>query len=157
MPSGVTVVDGDLLEQLDVDAIVNAWNRNLFPATRFTISGVSRAILLRAGPDPFRELRRNGPMPVGDAVVTDAGRLPVRAIIHVAGINHRHRSSPAAVRRCVTSAVAAARRHGLTSAAFPLLGAGNGRLDPQVVLDVMSDALADIDNGIDCRIVRYRR
>ncbi len=47
--------------------------------------GVSGAIKRRAGYEPFRELARHGPITLGDAVQTVAGRLPFRAIIHVAG------------------------------------------------------------------------
>ena len=82
----VRVVEGDLLEQ-SVDAIVNAWNRNIIPWWLLLPQGVSGAIKRRAGTQPFRELARVGPMPLGSAVVTSAGKLPYRAIIHVAGIN----------------------------------------------------------------------
>jgi O-acetyl-ADP-ribose deacetylase len=53
------VRDGDLLDQ-DVDAIVNPWNRNLFPWWLLLPQGVSGAIKRRAGLGPFRELRRYG-------------------------------------------------------------------------------------------------
>ena len=82
----IQVVDGDLLDQ-DVDVIVNAWNRNIIPWWLLLPQGVSRAIKRRAGRAPFRELARKGPMPLGSAVLTTAGRLPHKAIIHVAGIN----------------------------------------------------------------------
>jgi O-acetyl-ADP-ribose deacetylase (regulator of RNase III) len=49
-------------------------------------SGVSGAIQKRAGTAPFRELGRHGLLPLGGAVLTGAGRLPHKAIIHVAGI-----------------------------------------------------------------------
>ncbi len=74
-----------LLEQ-DVDAIVNAWNRNLFPWWLLLPQGVSGAIKRRGGLAPFRELRRYGVLPLGGAVLTSAGRLPFQGIIHVAGI-----------------------------------------------------------------------
>ena len=86
------VTEGDLLDQ-DVDVIVNAWNRNIIPWWLLLPQGVSGAITRRAGYEPFRELARKGPIPLGAAVVTGAGRLPFRAIIHVAGINLFWRSS----------------------------------------------------------------
>ena len=67
--------------------IVNAWNRNLVPWWLLLPQGVSRAIKRRAGTAPFKELRRSGLIPLGNAVRTSAGRLPYKGIIHVAGIN----------------------------------------------------------------------
>lgn len=72
-------VVGDLLVQ-DVDAIVNAWNRNVIPWWLLLLQGVSGAIKRRAGVQPFRELTRVGPMPLGTAAVTGAGRLPYAAL-----------------------------------------------------------------------------
>src|SRR5437867_3786349 len=80
------LVDGDLLDQ-DVEVIVNAWNRNLIPWWLLLPQGVSRAIKRRGGREPFREVNRKGLIPLGGAVETGAGRLPFKAIIHVAGIN----------------------------------------------------------------------
>src|SRR5581483_4351204 len=101
------VVDGDLLDQ-DVAVIVNAWNRNLIPWWLLLPQGVSGAIKRHAGKEPFRELSRTGLIPLGGAVETGAGRLPYKAIIHVAGINLLWRSSEWSVRQSVRSALALA-------------------------------------------------
>jgi O-acetyl-ADP-ribose deacetylase (regulator of RNase III) len=82
----VKVVQGDLLDQ-DVDVIVNAWNRNVIPWWLLLPQGVSGAIKRRGGTGPFKELAKHGSIPLGGAVLTSAGRLPFKAIIHVAGIN----------------------------------------------------------------------
>ena len=107
----VRVVEGDLLEQR-VDAIVNAWNRNLIPWWLLLPQGVSGAIKRRAGLQPFRELARVGPMPLGSAVVTSAGRLPYQAIIHVAGINMLWRASEQSIRDSVANALTRVRERG---------------------------------------------
>src|SRR3954454_20024433 len=86
------VVEGDLLDQ-PVDSIVNAWNRNIIPWWLLLPQGVSGAIKRRGGLQPFREVGRHGPIPLGHAVLTSAGRLPFRGIIHVAGINGLWRAS----------------------------------------------------------------
>ncbi|WP_434301474.1 macro domain-containing protein [Corallococcus exiguus] len=88
----VQLVEGDLLDQ-PVDAIVNAWNRNIIPWWLLLPQGVSGAIKRRGGTAPFREVARVGPMPLGSAVVTGAGRLPFKGIIHVAGIDMLWRAS----------------------------------------------------------------
>src|SRR5438477_7008535 len=101
------VVEGDLLDQ-DVEVIVNAWNRNIIPWWLLLPQGVSRAIKKRGGTAPFRELRRKGPIPLGGAVETGPGRLPFKAIIHVAGINMFWRSSEKSIRASVRNAIALA-------------------------------------------------
>jgi O-acetyl-ADP-ribose deacetylase len=61
--SNVRVCDGDLLNQ-DVDVIVNAWNRNIFPWWLLLPQGVSGAIKRYAGVAPFNELTKMGPIPL---------------------------------------------------------------------------------------------
>ena len=80
------VVEGGLLDQ-DVEAIADAWNRNLIPLWLLMPQGVLGAIKRRAGKEPFRELGRMGMIPLGAAVKTGAGRQPLKAIIYDAGIN----------------------------------------------------------------------
>ena len=107
----LNIVEGDLLDQ-PVEAIVNAWNRNILPWWLLLPQGVSGAIKRRAGIQPFRELARFGPIPLGGAVLTSAGRLPFRGIIHVAGINMLWRASERSVRSCVRSAMGLVLQHG---------------------------------------------
>jgi len=151
----VRVLDGDLLDQ-DVEAIVNAWNRNILPWWLLIPQGVSRAIKRRAGHAPFRELARMGTMPLGGAVATGAGHLPFRAIIHVAGISLLWRSSEKSVRQSVRSAISLARERSLRSLAFPLIGAGTGGASRDKVLEWMQDELSRLDFDGEVRIVRYR-
>jgi O-acetyl-ADP-ribose deacetylase len=150
------IVEGDLLEQR-VDAIVNAWNRNIIPWWLLLPQGVSGAIKKQGGLEPFRELARVGPMPLGSAVVTSAGRLPYRGIIHVAGINMLWRSSERSIRDSVTNALARAREHGFGSVAFPIIGAGSGGFDEDRALEVMVSTLETRDAELDVTVVRYWR
>ncbi len=144
----VRVVEGDLLDQR-VDAIVNAWNRNIVPWWLLVPQGVSGAIKRRAGFAPFREVSRHGPIPLGGAVLTGAGRLPHAGIIHVAGIDLTWRSSEGAIRASVRSALTVARASGFRSVAFPLVGAGTGGLSPERVLAVMQDELEQQSGAFD--------
>jgi O-acetyl-ADP-ribose deacetylase (regulator of RNase III) len=98
--AGFQIYEGDLLEQ-QVEVIVNPWNRNIFPWWLLIPQGVARAIRRRGGIAPFRELSGKGLIALGDAVVTTAGRLPFKAIIHVAGINLLWVSSEGAIRASV--------------------------------------------------------
>lgn len=152
----IQVLDGDLLDQ-DVGVIVNAWNRNIIPWWLLLPQGVSGAIKRRAGYEPFRELTRHGPIPLGGAVQTGAGRLPFRSIIHVAGISLLWRSSERAIRGCVRSALGIARQQGYRSIAFPLIGAGTGGCPAERVLEIMLDEAGQQEYGGEIRIVRFRR
>lgn len=154
LPMDVNVVTGDLLDQ-DVEVLVNAWNRNPFPWWLLWPQGVSRAIRRQAGLQPFRELARMPLIPLGGAVLTSAGRLPQRALIHVAGINLAWRASERSIRASVRSAIELAERHEFRSLAFPLLGAGSGGFSPERSLQVMREELAGLSAALDCRIVRY--
>lgn len=149
------LADGDLLEQ-DVEVIVNAWNRNLFPWWLLIPQGVSRAIKRCGGTAPFREVRRSGLIPLGGEVVTGAGRLRFRAIIHVAGIDLLWRSSERSVRASVRSAMAIARQQQFRSVAFPLIGAGSGGGSADQVQAWMLDELGSIEFDGQVVVVRHK-
>ncbi len=150
------LVEGDLLQQ-EVDVIVNAWNRNIIPWWLLLPQGVSGAIKRRAGLQPFRELGRKGILPLGSAVVTSAGRLPYRAIIHVAGINMFWRSSEQSIRQSVRSAMALVNSQGYRSVALPLIGAGSGGGKAAEVQEWMLDELSRIEFPGEVRLVRYKK
>ena len=148
------VVEGDLLEQ-PVDCIVNAWNRNIIPWWLLLPQGVSGAIKKRAGYAPFWQLGRLGPIPLGGAVITGAGRLAYKAIIHVAGIDMFWRGSERATRDSVKNALALAREKGFRSIAFPLIGAGTGGADAARVQAAMTDEAARCEFDGEMRIVLF--
>jgi hypothetical protein len=108
------LIHGDLLDQ-DVDVIVNAWNRNIIPWWLLLPQGVSGAIKRRGGTGPFKELRKHGSIPLGGAVLTSAGKLPFKAIVHAAGINMLWRASELSIRESVRNAMALAHEKGSTS------------------------------------------
>jgi O-acetyl-ADP-ribose deacetylase (regulator of RNase III) len=134
------IVAGDLLDQR-VEVIVNAWNRNVIPWWLLLPQGVSGAIKRRAGYAPFRELARHGPIPLGGAVLTGAGRLRYRGIIHVAGLNLLWRATPRSVADSARNALDLAARHGFASIAFPLIGAGTGGLGEKRVIDILHESI----------------
>ncbi|HEY5956797.1 MAG TPA: macro domain-containing protein [Polyangiaceae bacterium] len=148
------IVEGDLLDQ-DVDIIVNAWNRNLFPWWLLLPQGVSGAIKRRAGLGPFNELRRHGLLPLGGAVLTGPGRLPMRGIIHVAGIGLTWQASERSIRASARNAMALVVQHGFASVAFPVIGAGTGGINKAHAESIMLDELGTIQFGGDVTIVRF--
>ena len=146
---------GDLLDQ-PVDAIVNPWNRNLIPWWLLLPKGVSGAIKKKAGYRPFIELRRSGILPLGGAAVTSAGRLPFKAIIHVAGIGHDWRSSEKSIRGSVCSALKEAKLMGFKSIALPLIGAGTGGKSEDDVQRIIEEECLSSDYDGKTIIVRYK-
>lgn len=152
--TGVQVIHGDLLDQ-EVDAIVNPWNRNIIPWFLLIPHGVSGAIRKRAGTKPFRELGRAGPMRSGGAVLTSAGRLPHRAIVHVAGLTAWWTTNLDIVRACARSACSLAIEHGMRSVAFPLVGAGVGGLKPAQVQDALHAEIEPFAEQLPARIVIF--
>ena len=149
------IVHGDLLDQ-EVDVIVNAWNRNFIPWWLLLPQGVSGAIKKRGGYAPFRELAKHGRLPLGGAVMTSAGKLPFRAIIHVAGLNLLWRASERSIRLSVSGALALAAQEGFQSIAFPLIGAGTGGLAADQVLAWMQDEINDSDFLGKILVVRFK-
>lgn len=149
------IVDGDLLDQ-PVEVIVNAWNRNVVPWWLLIPQGVSGAIKRRGGYAPFRELARHGPIPLGQAARTGAGKLPFKAIIHVAGIDLTWRSSERSIRASVRSALAIAEREGFASIALPLIGAGTGGGSPAQVQAFLEDETKNNPYSGAVYIVRHR-
>ncbi|MCA9034665.1 MAG: macro domain-containing protein [Planctomycetaceae bacterium] len=152
----VTVVEGNIVNQ-PVEVIVNAWNRNIIPWWLLLPQGVSGTIKRAAGLAPFRELARLGPLPLGHAVETSAGRLPIRAIIHVAGINMFWRSTERSIRDSVRNAVLLAADRKYRSMAIPLIGAGTGGRDAGTVLAWIEDELSRCQYDGEIRIVQFRK
>src|SRR6266516_7915934 len=74
------VVQGDITEWA-VEAIVNAANNHLWMG-----AGVAGAIKRKGGPEIEAEAVRQGPIPVGEAVVTGGGALKARYVIHAAAM-----------------------------------------------------------------------
>ena len=112
--------NGDICD-LEVDAIVNPANPSLWMAT-----GVGGAIK-RAGGDAIEFAAvRQGPLGLGQAIVTPAGTLAARMIIHAVSLDRDRRTSAIAIQEAVRNAMARARENNVTTIAFPALGTGVG-------------------------------
>ena len=112
--------NGDICD-LEVDAIVSPAATSLWMST-----GVAGEIK-RAGGDAIEFAAvRQGPANLGDAIVTPAGRLAARVVIHAVSLERDRRTSRAAIDAAARSAMRRARELSLTSIAFPALGTGIG-------------------------------
>ncbi len=150
------VVQGNLLDQ-PVEVIVNAWNRNFLPWWLLLPQGVSGAIKKRAGLQPFREVTKFGILPLGHAVLTSAGKLPYRAIIHVAGINGFWRASERSIRDSVKNTMQIINENNFASVAFPLIGAGSGGYRPARAKEIILDELAPIQSNAKVIVVELAK
>ena len=133
----MTIHVGSALEA-EADAIVNAANTELRHG-----GGVARAIAVAAGPDFDGESRRVAPCPLGDAVVTGAGRLRYRRVIHVPTLEWST-GRRATADELVSGAVRAlqlAVQEGCRSVAFPLLGAGIAGMGARPACAALAEAL----------------
>src|SRR5437867_6227200 len=89
-------------------------------------TGVGGA-LKRAGGDEIEFAAvRYGPQQLGSAVVTGAGRLAAKVIIHAVSLDRDRRTSGPVIEAATKSAMARAREIGASSLAFPALGTGVG-------------------------------
>ena len=114
------VVEGDITT-LEVDAIANAANDHLWMG-----AGVAGAIKRGGGEEIEREAVAKGPIEVGDAVATGAGRLKAKHVIHGAVMGQDLRTSAALVERTTRRCLEVADGLGARSLALPAFGTGVG-------------------------------
>jgi O-acetyl-ADP-ribose deacetylase (regulator of RNase III) len=121
----LTLAEGDL-SLVAADAIVNAANHSLLGG-----GGVDGAIHRRGGPEILAECKRlratqypDG-LPTGEAVITTAGRLLARHVIHTVGPVYSGKPEVAALlAACHTNSLELALREGIRTIAFPAISTG---------------------------------
>jgi O-acetyl-ADP-ribose deacetylase (regulator of RNase III) len=115
------VHEGDIVA-LEVDAVANAANDHLWMG-----AGVAGALKRAGGEEIEREAMAQGPIELGSAVATRAGRLPARWVIHGAAMGQDLRTNAHLVRRTTRSCLELADELGCRSLALPAFGTGVGR------------------------------
>jgi O-acetyl-ADP-ribose deacetylase (regulator of RNase III) len=129
--------NGDICD-LEVDAIVIPANLSLWMAT-----GVGGAIKRAGGDEIEFAAVRQAPVELGESIVTTAGSLAARAVIHAVSLDHVRRTSGPVIDQAVRSAMARAREIDATSIAFPALGTGVGGFPLEEAARVMIAAVRD--------------
>jgi len=116
----ITIKRGDITKE-DVDVIVNAANTRLAGG-----GGVDGAIHSAAGVSVMEECRKIGGCKTGEAVITNAGKLKARKIIHTPGpVWHgARRGEPGLLNKCYENSFILAKEHNLRSIAFPAISTG---------------------------------
>ena len=114
------LIRGDITRE-ETEAIVNAANSHLAGG-----GGVDGAIHRAGGGEIMEECRRIGGCPTGKAVITTAGNLPARFIIHAVGPIYRdgRRGEDRLLASAYRESLKLASRQGLSSVAFPSLSTG---------------------------------
>lgn len=93
---------------------------------------------------------------MGEARLTSAGKLPYKAIIHVAGINMFWFATEYSVSQSVINAMKIINEKNFKSAAFPIVGSGSGNRGKQWSERIMLAALENINTKAEVLLVRYR-
>jgi O-acetyl-ADP-ribose deacetylase (regulator of RNase III) len=128
------VVDGDIT-RLEVDALANAANDRLWMG-----AGVAGAIKRAGGDEIEREAVAKGPIPIGEAVATGAGRLAARWVIHGAVMGQDLRTDAERIRRTTSSCLRVADELGAESLALPAFGTGVGGFPLEECARIMAEA-----------------
>lgn len=137
VPIEIEIWQGEIAE-LEVDALVIPANESLFMTT-----AVAGAVKRHAGDDVEREAVEQGPIRVGQVVVTAGGRLAAPYVIHAAAVGHDLRRDPAGLRSAVQAALEAVERLALRRVAIAPLGAERGVFPPAEAAEIMIAAIGD--------------
>ncbi|MCC8359103.1 macro domain-containing protein [Salinimicrobium sediminilitoris] len=122
MISGVSIElrQGDIANQADCDAVVNAANAQLESG-----GGVAGAIHRAAGPGLAKEARPLGPIKPGQAVITGAHDLPNKHVIHCLGpVYGKDKPEGELLSRCYGNALDLAEQNEVNSISFPAISTG---------------------------------
>lgn len=112
------LIQGDITER-NVDAIVNAANSNLQHG-----GGVAGAIVRKGGRVIQEESNEIGHTPVGTAVVTGAGKLHTRFVIHAVGPRMGEGDEDNKLKNAVSNSLKLASKRGLKSISLPAISSG---------------------------------
>jgi O-acetyl-ADP-ribose deacetylase (regulator of RNase III) len=127
----VSIERGDITDR-DVDAIVNAANSTLAMGT-----GVAGAIKRKGGVIIEEEAIRQGPVDVGDAILTTGGNLMATHVIHAAVMGPDLQTDGDKITKATRALLALGDKHRITSLALPALGTGVGHVPPAVSAEAM--------------------
>jgi O-acetyl-ADP-ribose deacetylase (regulator of RNase III) len=131
----IKVVCGDITE-IDAGAIVNAANNRLSLG-----GGVAGAIRKKGGPAIQEECNRIGPISIGEAAVTGAGKLKAKYVIHAATMGMDFVTNSDYIRNSFINSLRCAEEKKVKSVAFPALGCGVGGFPVAEAAGIMLEEL----------------
>ena len=140
--SGIKVIQGDVTES-EADAIVNAANNHLWMD-----AGVAGAIKRRGGKEIEDEAMRKGPIPIGEAVVTSAGGLKAKYVIHAAVMGQDLVTNEEYIKNATQNSLKRAEELEIESMAFPAFGTGVGGFPMNKCARIMLDEAKDFSKKV---------
>ena len=148
----IQCVEGDIAQQVDIEAVVNAANAELMPG-----GGVAGAIHRAAGPGLAEECRPLAPIAPGEAVITGGHGLPNPHVIHCLGpVYGRDEPTAKLLRSCYLSALMLGEVNGIGSIAFPAISTGAFGYPLEEAAEVALGAVAETTAGLESvRVVRF--
>lgn len=141
--SKIELIKGDITK-LEVDAIVNAANSSLMGG-----GGVDGAIHRAAGPELLEECKKVvskiGSCPPGNAVITGAGKLKCKCVIHTVGPIWRggHFNEPSILRDAYLNSLKVALENGVRTIAFPNISTGAYGFPKELACDIAINTVRD--------------
>jgi len=116
----IEVSKGDIADQPEVEAVVNAANAQLT-----TGGGVAGAIHRAAGPGLYKECKPLAPIAPGEAVITGAHNLPNDYVIHCLGpVYGKDKPEDKLLENCYKNALKLSEEKQVQSMAFPAISTG---------------------------------
>ncbi|MFH2037258.1 MAG: macro domain-containing protein [Candidatus Zixiibacteriota bacterium] len=138
----IEVIQGDITGA-DTEAIVNAANNHLWMG-----SGVAGAIKAKGGIEIEKDAMAKGPIKVGQAVESTAGKLPFKYVIHAAGMGQDLRTEGEIVYEVTKNSLLLADKLKLKSVAFPAIGTGVGGLSLDECAERMIGAAKELSGSM---------
>jgi O-acetyl-ADP-ribose deacetylase (regulator of RNase III) len=127
----IDLIVADITDQ-EVDLVVNPANNYLWMK-----AGVAGALKQAGGAEIEVEAMGKGPIPVGDVVLTKAGKLPCSHVAHAAVMGQDLRTKAEIIQEAVEKVLEVAEENTLKRIAFPAMGIGIGGLSPEVSAKAM--------------------
>lgn len=144
-------VQGDISNQPDITAVVNAANAELLPG-----GGVAGAIHRAAGPALAEDCRRLAPIRPGEAVLTTAFDMPNKYIIHALGpVYGMDKPENILLADCYRNSLILAEEQKIDSLAFPAISTGAFGFPFEAATDIALQTV--IDMAPDLNYVRHIR
>ncbi len=132
----IRLVEGDITD-MKVEAFVFDIEEDAKLGT-----GYGGAIMIRGGKVIQDELDEIGKVPKGKAVITTAGKMKARHIIHLNGPKFYEEDEEGKLRKATNNALKLADENHIKQIAFPPVGTGLYQVDLKVCADVMVDVVA---------------
>jgi O-acetyl-ADP-ribose deacetylase (regulator of RNase III) len=138
----IEIKKGDITT-FEGDAIVNAANNQLWMG-----GGVAGAIKRVGGQKIEEEAVSKGPIPIGGAISTSAGKLKVKFVIHAAVMGRDLKTSGDYIKNATINALKEAERLRVRTIAFPALGTGVGGFPYEECANIMKKSIEEAEKEI---------